>query len=162
MVFGYDYLGSTYTTYVSFAPKGSNFNAGSSYHHEASFAKEQLLAMSGDALLTIRTTGTEAVILRIFNGHGFGPAHVVPGTSGGAGEWFTVSQDPSGRIHVFSSRGLVRTYDLIEVSTPTGSTWTGARDLGHAIQDDYFTAALNSLGKGLVLGTSPAIGYPVP
>jgi hypothetical protein len=39
-------------------------------------------------------------------------------------------------------------------------------NLGNAIQNDQFAAALNTKGSGLVLGTSagtgPAFGYPVP
>jgi hypothetical protein len=72
-----------------------------------------------------------------------------------------MNQDPSGRVHVFSERGLVRTYHLLEVSTSTGASWTKPTDLGNAIKSIWFSAALNSHGRGLVLGTSPALGYPV-
>ena len=153
--------GSTYATYVEYAASGKDFNASSSYHRVGTFAKEQLIAMSGRALLTMRTTGSQALVLRLFNGRGFGPAHIVPGTSGGGPAWFTMNQDPSGRVHVFSERGLVRTYHLLEVSTSTGASWTRPTDLGNAIKSIWFSAALNSRGRGLVLGTSPALGYPV-
>ena len=158
---GSDNLGSTYATYVEFAARGKDFNVSSSYRRVGTFAKEQLIAMSGRALLTMRTTGSLALVLRLFNGSGFGPAHVVPGTSGGGPAWFTVNQDPSGRVHVFSERGLVRTYHLLEVSTSTGASWTRPTDLGNAIKSIWFSAALNSKGRGLVLGTTPAFGYPV-
>ena len=153
--------GSTYATYVEYAARGKNFNASSSYHRVGTFAKEQLIAMSGRALLTMRTTGSQALVLRLFNGRGFGPAHIVPGTSGGGPAWFTMNQDPSGRVHVFSERALVRTYHLLEVSTSTGARWTRPTDLGNAIKSIWFSAALNSHGRGLVLGNSPALGYPV-
>jgi hypothetical protein len=160
-----DYLSTDYTTYVAYAPAGRNFNASASYRRVASFNHEQLIAMSGDALLTIRTTGSQAVVLRLFNGKTFGPAHVVPGTAGGGPEWFAVDQDPSGRVHVFSDRGLAAaTYDLLEVSTSTGASWSGAVDLGNAIQSNTFGAALDSRGSGLVVGTEadePAWGFPV-
>jgi hypothetical protein len=160
-----DFLTTDYTTFVAYAPAGKDFNATGSYHRVASFAHEQLLAMSGRALLTIKTTGSQAVELRIFNGTGFGPAHVVPRTTGGAAEWFTVDQDPSGRVHVFSERALVApAYNLYEVSTSTGASWSAPVDLGDAIQSNTFNAALDADGTGLVVGTNagkPAWGYPV-
>jgi hypothetical protein len=160
-----DYDGTDYTTYVAYAPAGKNFDASASYHRVGAFDHEQLIAMSGDALLTIRTTGSEALVLRLFNGRSFGPAHVVPGTSGGGPEWFTVDQDPSGRVHVFSERAFSPvTYDLYEVSTATGASWSSPVDLGDAIQNNTFSAALDSSGSGLVVGTgadAPAWGYPV-
>jgi hypothetical protein len=160
-----DYDGTDYTTYVAYAAAKSNFNASSSYHNVGSFAHEQLIGMSGDALLTIKTTGSEAVELRIFNGKGFGPEHAVPGTTGGGPEWFAIEQDPSGRVHVFSERAFApRTYDLYEVSTVTGASWSSAADLGNAAASDYFSAALDADGTGLVLGTgsdAPAWGFPV-
>ncbi|HEY6792303.1 MAG TPA: hypothetical protein VI365_33830, partial [Trebonia sp.] len=110
-----DYLGSDYTTYVEYAPSGDNFDASGSYHNVGSFAHEQLIGISGDALLTEKTTGTDSLELRLFNGTGFGAAHAVPGTSGGGPEWFTIDQDPSGRVHVFSERAFSPvSYDLYE------------------------------------------------
>jgi hypothetical protein len=160
-----DYDGTDYTTYVAYAPAGKNFDVSASYHRVGGFNHEQLIAMSGDALLTIRTTGSEAVVLRLFNGTSFGPAHVVPGTSGGGPEWFAIDQDPSGRAHVFSERAFSPvSYDLYEVSTSTGASWSSPVDLGDAIQSNTFGAALDSAGSGLVVGTgadSPAWGFPV-
>lgn len=163
VLIGSDFIGSrTTTTYVEYASKGKNFDSSSSYRHVATFAGEHLLAMSGAALLTIRTKHGQAAVLRIFNGHGFGSAHVVPGTSGGGPEWFTVFQAPRGRIYVFSSRGLAKKiYDLIEVSTSNGSKWSKPVNLGNAIASTFFDAGLNRYGRGLVLGTDPARGYPV-
>jgi hypothetical protein len=158
-----DYDGSKYyTTYVAYARSGTNFNASGSYHNVAKIGREQLIGISGDALLTMQGTGKNALELRLFNGKGFGPAHVVPGTSGGGPEWFTLDQDPSGRVHVFNeSTHYPRIYNLYEVSTSTGAHWSGAVDLGDAIQSNEFAAALDARGSGLVLGTSPAWGYPV-
>jgi hypothetical protein len=157
-----DYLGSDYTTYVEYAAKGKNFDATGSYHGVGSFPHEQLMAMSGDALLTQQTTGSRPLKLRLFNGTKFGPAHVVPGTSGGGPEWFTADQDSSGKVFVFSERAFSPiTYDLYERSTWTGATWTGAVALGPAIQDGTFNVGLDANGSGLVLGTYPAWGFPV-
>lgn len=162
---GSDYDGTDYTTYVAYAAAESNFNTSSSYHNVGSFAHEQLIAMSGDALLTKKTTGNEALELRLFNGKSFGAVHTVPGTTGGGPEWFAVAQDPSGRVHVFSERAFSpRTYDLYEASTVTGASWTSAVDLGYAAASDYFSEALDADGTGLVLGTGsdePAWGFPV-
>jgi hypothetical protein len=157
-----DYDGTDYTTYVEYAPSGANFDATGSYHRVGSFPREQLIAMSGDALLTEETTGSESLKLRLFNGKTFGPAHVVPGTAGGGPEWFAIDQDPRGKVFVFSERADAPViYGLYDVSTWTGATWSGAVYLGYAGQDNTFAAGLDSNGTGLVLGTAPAWGYPV-
>jgi hypothetical protein len=158
---GSDFLGSDYTTYVAYAPSGDNFNASASYKTVGTFPHEHLIGMSGDALLTIQTTGQQNVLLRLFNGTSFGAAQVVPGTNGGGPEWFTVDQDPSGTSHVFSSRANVKTYHLLEVSTQDGSHWTKPVDLGNAVVSNEFSAGLDSTGSGLVLGLVPAWGHPV-
>ncbi len=161
---GSTFLGSRLTTtYVEYAPKGKDFNASKSYRDVATFAGEDLFAMSGDALLTIQSAHHRtAVLLRIFNGRSFGPAHVVPNTRGGGPEWFTVFTEPGGTVHVFSVRGLFRGYDMIEESTSTGRSWSRPRDLGLALRNDFFDAGLNARGRGIVLGTEPAWAYPVP
>ncbi len=76
-------------------------------------------------------------------------------------EWFGVDQDPSGTVHVFSSRAAVKTYDLLEVSTPTGSHWSHAVNLGSAEVSNAFAGALDANGTGLALGTAPPWGHPV-
>jgi len=158
---GSSYLGKDYSTYVAYAPSGHNFDSSGSYHTVGSFGHELLIGMSGRALLTLQTTGKQALLLRLFNGSSFGSPHIVPGTEGGGPEWFGVDQDPSGSVHVFSSRGFVRGYHLLEVSTSNGSHWSRPVDLGNAIVSNAFAAALDSRGSGLVLGTPPAWGYPV-
>jgi hypothetical protein len=157
-----DFLGKDYTTYVAYAHSGANFNSSASYHNVGLFSHEQLLAISGDALLTIQTTGKDLVQVRLFNGSKFGAPHAVPGTKGGGPEWFGIDQDPTGRVHVFSeTTHSARIYHLIEESTSTGASWSGPVDLGNAISSTSFGAALDARGSGIVLGTDPAIGYPV-
>jgi hypothetical protein len=159
-----DYDGpSFYETYVGYAASGSQFGVSSSYKQVGAFGKEQLIGMSGDALLTIQDDGHTSVELRLFNGKGFSPAESVPGTTGGGPEWFAVDQDPSGAVHVFSERGLATPiYDLIENTTTNGGkSWSAPVDLGNAIDDTGFAAALDSHGSGLVLGTSDPLAYPV-
>jgi hypothetical protein len=164
VLLGADFLGSaSYKTYVEYAKSGGNFNAAGSYRSVGAFAKEQLIGLSGNALLTLQDDGHSAVKLRLFNGTGFSAAHSVPGTAGGGPESFSVEQDPSGAVHVFSVRGLASpSYDLIERSTSNGGkTWSGRVDLGNAIDDNGFSAALDSHGAGLVLGAGEALAYPV-
>jgi hypothetical protein len=106
--------------------------------------------------------GKQALELRLFNGRSFGAAHVVPHTSGGGPAWFTIDQDPSGRVYVFSeSTRYSPLYHLFAESTSNGARWSASTDLGEAAQSDYFAAALDARGSGLVLGAEPAWGYPV-
>lgn len=162
---GYDVLGSTWRVHASYAKAGSNFNVTSSYKAVANFNNEQLIGQSGNALLTQQTKGSKAeLLLRLFNGSGFGAAHVVPHTSGGGPEWFGIVQDPKGETHVFSeSTHSSKLYHLIEESTSNGIRWSSPADLGNAIHSNSFSGALDSRGSGLILGTGGAQswGYPV-
>jgi hypothetical protein len=159
-----DFLGkSGYTTYVEYAgPTASPFTTAGSFAKVATIDGEQLLGISGRALLTVETGGKHWVRVRLFTGTKFGAPHNMPGSSGGGPEWFAVDQDPSGAVHVFSDRGLAHpAYDLLEYTTSNGTKWDAPVDLGHAIQSTAFSAGLDSHGSGLVLGTQPAWGYPV-
>jgi hypothetical protein len=157
-----DYLSTDYTTYVAFAPSGKNFNESSSYHNVGVFPHEQLIGISGGALLTIQTTGKQDLELRLFNGTGFGPAHVVPNHGGGGPGAYAIDQDGNGVVHVFTDTSRsAPTYHLFEVSSLSGATWSTPVDLGDAVQVNLFGVALDTTGSGLVLGTSPAWGYPV-
>jgi hypothetical protein len=152
----------TPTTKVMEAASGSNFDAASSYHAVASIGGQSLIAISGGALLTQQNSGSEALELRLFNGHGYGAAHQVPFTKGGGPEWFALDQDASGETHVFTeTTHLPQDYNLYEQSTSGGKNWTSPVDLGNAIDDNSFAVGLDAQGSGLLLGTSPAIGYPV-
>jgi hypothetical protein len=158
-----DYLGpSFYTTYIEYASAGNNFNEASSYHQVGSFGAEQLLGMSGDAMLTVQTSGKQDLLLRIFNGRGFGTAQVVPDSAGcNLGCDVSIDQDPSGAVHVFNERSAFD-YDLLEfTSTDGGQRWEPSVNLGNAIADGFFEAALDSHGSGLVLGTAEPLAYPV-
>jgi hypothetical protein len=159
-----DDLTSGYTTRVAYAAAGTNFDASSSYHIVGTFPDEQLVGISGGALLTENesTKGNDALELRIFNGTSFGSAHTVPDLAGGGPEWFAIDSDPGGHVHVFSeSTHLSPIYDLFEQTTSTGASWSTPLDLGSTSDNSDFAAALDANGSGLVLGTSPAIGYPV-
>ncbi len=117
--------------------------------------------MSGRALLTVRGTH-DTLVLRMFTGSGFGPARTVAHLHGGLGTWITVNQDPRGRVHVFAILASAN-YHLLEVSTSDGgASWTKAVNLGNGINSIYLSAAIAGNGSGMVLGTNPAWGYPVP
>lgn len=156
-----DYLSSDYTTYVAYAPAGKNFGQTASYHNVGVFPHEQFVGISGGALLTIQTTGKQDLELRLFDGTGFGAAHVVPSNGGGPGV-YAIDQ-AGGKVHVFTqdSRSMP-SYQLHEVSSATGTSWNGPVNLGGSVQDNVFGVALDGTGAGLVLGTGPAAwGYPV-
>ncbi len=158
---GYDNDGKIWQTFVKYAPAGSDFNAGGSFRKVITISNESLLGVSGSALLTIQTNRKEAVELRLFNGKEFGPAHAVPGTSGGGPEWFGIDQPAGGGTHVFTERGFAN-YDLIEYSTSGGTRWT-KHNLGSAIAGYSFSAGLDSRGTGLILGpgANQVTAYPV-
>jgi hypothetical protein len=160
---GDDNVGSPDTVRVAYARAGSNFDATSAYHVVGTFKDEEMIGLSGKALLTQQDSGRETLELRIFNGTSYGPAHAVPDTSGGGPEWFTVDTDPSGEVHVFNdSTHLPSLYGLYEESTASGTSWTRPFDLGDAVKNNGFAAGLDSQGSGLVLGfPGPATGYPV-
>jgi hypothetical protein len=155
----------SYLTSVKYASAGTAFGAAVSYASVGSFSNEELLGASGSALLTLEETGKYNVLLRIFNGHTFGAAHVVPGDSdfGGPVE-YTVDQDASGDIHVFNIMAR-KGYNLYEQSTRSGASWTSPVDLGNAIDSSYFNAGLDANGSGIMLGVglgkAKAIAYPV-
>ncbi len=150
-------------TYVEYAPSGDNFNESSSYSSVGHFDGQAEVAMSGNALLTVQTSGKHEMEVRFFNGTSFGAAHIVPGTKGcDLGCWVTLDQDPSGVTHFFSeTSSSTPLYDLFEYSTTNGSHWTSPVNLGDAERNNTFAAGLDSNGSGLVLGTDPAWGYPV-
>jgi hypothetical protein len=156
-----DYLSTDYTTYVAFAASGLDFNKTSSYHNVGTFPHEQLIGISGGALLTIKTTGKQQLELRLFDGTGFGAPHVVPSNGGGAGA-YAIDQDGNGLVHVFTDDSRSHpSYHLFEVTSFSGTTWSTPLNLGNAVQSSGLGTALDIAGSGLVLGTSPAFGYPV-
>jgi hypothetical protein len=149
-------------TKVEYAPSSSDFTATSSYMNVGTFSGESLIGMSGNALLTQKTSGSESLQLRFFTGTAFGAAHTVPGSSGGGPEWFTLDKSPGGVTHVFMSDSRTHEiYQLEEYSTTSGSSWTGPVGLANATRSDFLAAGVDSTGAGLVLGDSPALAYPV-
>jgi hypothetical protein len=159
-----DFDGSVNNTYVAYASAGKNFNASGSYHNVGRFGNETFVGMSGDALLTEAPSG--ALKVRLFNGTTFGAAHVVPalGELGGPA-WWSLDQDPRGRVHVFSARAFAPvSYALYLQSSSTGASWSSPVNLGNAITSDDFGSALDSIGSGVVVGTNdhePVWVYPV-
>ena len=142
-------------TIVSFAPAYST-----TFHRVGRFANQTLISMSGDALVTQRTTGKQPLVFRLFNGTSFGPAYNVPDSGGGGPHW-DIAHEASGRTFVFTER-FQDSYDLEMQSTTTGASWSGRTNLGSAIKSNGFSAALDNIGSGVVVGTSgPVTVFPV-
>ncbi len=143
-------------TIASFAPAGSTV-----FHKVGRFTGQQLIAVSGQALVTQLTSGSQSLVLRLFNGTSFGPPHVVPKSGGGGPNWNTAYETPAGRTFVFTERNQDG-YDLEGQSTISGSTWSTRVNMGSAIKSNAFSAAIDNTGAGIVVGTSgPLTVWPV-
>lgn len=142
-------------TIASAAPAGSTV-----FHTVGQFPNEDLLSVSGPALVTQQTTGNESVVLRLYNGTSFGPAHVVPVSGGGGPHWDIGAWSPAGTF-IFTER-YQDSYHLEMQSSVSGASWTGRTDLGDAVASNAFSVAMGSIGNGVVVGTSgPATVFPV-
>jgi hypothetical protein len=158
---GWDFDGNIESTHVEYAPANSDFNSASSYVKLPTIYGEQIVGMSGNALVTIQSGGKGSLELRLFNGKGFGPEHAVPHTGDSGPEWSGMQQDPSGVTHVFSERADAG-YDLIVLSTSSGNHWS-SYNAGNATDSYSFAAGLDSHGSGIVLGPGGNLvtAYPV-
>ena len=163
VLIGSDVLGSSYTTTVRFAPQGSDPAVPGSCGVVGTFPGEQLLGISGNAILTQLNDANSTVRLRLFTGSGLTAPSTVPGGSGGGPEWFSVTSDPAGRAHVFAETGR-NLYNLYPVVTADGVPWGARQFLGNAIASNGFSAAIDSSGTGILLGTgssSAASVFPI-
>lgn len=143
-------------TLASFATAGSTV-----FQPVGQFSGEQLITVSGQAMLTQQTSGSQSLVLRLFNGTGFGSASVVPDSGGGGPNWNTACETPDGTTFVFTERNQ-DSYDLEMQSTASGSAWTPRTNLGGAIANNEFAAAVDSSDSGVVVGTSgPVNVFPV-
>jgi hypothetical protein len=158
---GWDVDAKIESTHVDYAPAHSDFNSPGSYRTLKPIYGEQLIAMSGNALLTVQTGGKQSLELRLFNGKQFGPEHAVPHTANGGPEWFGMQQDPSGVTHVFSERADTG-YALVIMSTSSGTHWS-SYTAGNAIDSYSFNAGLDSHGSGIVIGpgANQVTAFPV-
>jgi hypothetical protein len=143
-------------TFASFAPAGSMVFA-----PLGQFSSQQLIAVSGQSMVTQLTSGSQSLEVRRFNGTTFGPPSVVPYTGGGGPNWNTAYQTPAGQTFIFTERNQ-DSYDLEMQSTTSGSSWSARTDLGNAVKSNEFAAALFNAGNGAVVGTTgPATVFPV-
>jgi hypothetical protein len=160
-----DIDGTKWSTNLEYAPSGSDFNDQSAYTTVGTFENEELLATSGNAVLTIQTTHHDLVQLRFFNGTGFTAPVAVPGLKNHAlGYWISIDKDPGGTTHIFSDTTFsTPLYELFETSTRTGSHFSKPDALGDGIDYNFYAAGLDANGSGLVLGVgdSKAEGFPV-
>jgi hypothetical protein len=152
-------------TKVEYAPSTSDFDASGSYTTVASFTNEELIGVSGNAVLTKQTNAHEHLLLRWFNGTGFSAPKAVPGFSNhGIGSWISFEQDPAGVTHVFSTSAFSSpTYHLFETSTRSGASFSTPVDFGNGIDYSYFASSLDTIGSGLAIGVGDgkAEAFPV-
>jgi hypothetical protein len=154
-------LPTSWATTVRFAASGSNPGLAASYSVVGNFPNEQLIAISGNAVLTQLGDAKSTMRLRLFNGTKFTAPSSVPGGKGGGPEWFGLDVDPSGLVHVFveSSRNG---YDVFQVTTRDDVKWSAERVLGDAISSTSFSAAIDKAGTGILFGTgAKATAYPI-
>jgi hypothetical protein len=125
------------------------------------FTGQRLIAVSGQAMVTQLTSGSQSLVFRLFNGKTFGAAHVVPVSGGGGPNWNTAIEAGSGRTFIFTERNQ-DSYDLEQQSTTSGSSWSARTNMGSAIDSSAFAGALDNIGSGVVVGTSgPVTVWPV-
>ncbi len=151
-------------TDVEWATFGSNFNEKSSYSHPMVIHKEDLLGMSGDALLTdgngSLTGGTER--LYFWNGTTFGSAHKVPEPKNGDDGYWSIQQ-AGGVVHVFFLNRR-NGYDIYSETTRNGVTWSPLTVYNTAITSDDLAPVLAPQGWGLVFECStdgPSLAQPI-
>ena len=155
-----DLTSAGYSTTIRYAASGLNPGLAASYTTVDTFRGEQLIAISGDAVLTMGNDSKSTLKLRLFNGTTFTAPSAVPGGKGGGPEWFSVDVDPSGLAHVFivTSRD---SYHIFQVTTRDDVHWSAADTIGNAVLDNHFAAAIDKAGTGIVVGTSTATIYPI-
>jgi hypothetical protein len=149
-------------SYVLFAPRGSNFNDSSSYSPAGTFQKEDVTALSGNALLTNpggSLTGGER--LRFFNGTSFGAAHTVPEPQGRDDGYFNL-QEVGGAVHVFFLNRR-HSYDIYSETTRDGVHWSSRAIYNTAITSDSLMPVLGPRGAGLLYETDskPLLAQPI-
>jgi len=141
-------------TYVEYAASGSDFNSSGSYKSVATFANEDTVALSGNALLTDpHGSLTGGDVLRFFNGTSFSKAYKVPDSKAGDDGYFAM-QDTDGTVNVFFL-GRRDSYDLFEDSTRNGVTWTQRR-FASAINSGDLVPVLAGSGVGVVYEAASA------
>jgi hypothetical protein len=155
-----DLLSGGYSTTIRYAASGLNPGLAASYGVIGTFPGERLVAINGDAVLTVGEDSKSTLKLRMFNGTKFTAPSAVPGGKGGGPEWFALDVDPSGLAHVFvvTSR---HSYDIFQVTTRDDVHWSAADFIGDAVADDYFSAAVDKAGTGIAVGTATATIYPI-
>jgi hypothetical protein len=149
---------------VAFAP-AADILTQSAYATVGTFDHEQLLAMSGNALLTQSTVGADKVQLREYNGSRWSAPETVPNYKNFGPSSWQIAEDSAGQVDVFSDLSDATGYNLyLTTTTNDGKTWTKDQNLGRAIDGGAFDNSLDSIGAGLVEGgneDNKAIGYPV-
>jgi hypothetical protein len=152
VLLGSDDAGTPDLTTVRFAPSGTDPSNAGSYSVVGTFHNEELLGISGDAVLTERGDAEDTVLLRLYTSHGFTAPTVVPGGKSGGPEWFAVDTDPAGRVHVFVETSR-ESHNVFQDVTSDGVHWSSGHVLGDAVASNGFGAAIDHSGSGILVGS---------
>jgi hypothetical protein len=148
-------------TRVEYEPASLGVNSTSSYKTVGAFNNEEVVAISGDALLTDPGGSlTGGVRLRLFNGTSFGPSYRVPEPKSPDDGYFTL-QVAGGTVHVFF---IARRsgYDLETETTVNGRIWSPLQQYSTAITSSSLGPVLNGLGDGVVFENDGTPLYAQP
>jgi hypothetical protein len=160
LVASYALGSSSSTTTVEYAPSGANFNDPSAYSVVATLAGQQVLGLSGNALLTNNGSLTHGAQLRLFNGSSFGAPATVPEPSTGDDGYWSI-QETGSVVHVFYLNRR-NNYDIYE-ATRTGAHWAPLAIYNTAVTSGSLVPVLGPTGSGLVYETSssPLLAQPI-
>jgi hypothetical protein len=149
-------------TYVYYAHAGSDFNEASSYTLVDTIRNQQVVTLSGRAILTVPSDSlTTGGIISFFGGSSFGSDHRVPDSAAGDDGYWTM-QLTGATAHVFFL-GRRDSYDVIQETTTTGATWSHQVLYGSAIDSDLLVPVLGPTGAGQVFETegTPQLCQPI-
>lgn len=153
-----------YTTTLRLLPSGDAPTSANLWATVGTLPNEQLIGVSGNAILTEVGNNADTVRLRRYTDSGLSAPSTVPGASGGGPEWFAVVTDPAGRVHALEETARTG-YELQQVVTSDGVHWSAPQSLGDAVVSDGFAGAYSAKGSGFIAGVASDLSstpvYPV-
>jgi hypothetical protein len=149
-------------TYVWYASAGHNFNMTSSYKLVNTFHGQDVVDLSGGAMLTTPSSSiTSGGDIAFFNGTAMGPGHRVPDSKAGDDGYWSM-QEVGPTAHVFFE-GRRDSYDLIHEATADGVHWSGQTLYGSAIHSVDPVPVLGPTSAGQVFESdgAPQLSQPI-
>ncbi|HEY8081148.1 MAG TPA: hypothetical protein VIE15_03580, partial [Acidimicrobiales bacterium] len=149
-------------TYVWYASSGHDFNMTSSYKLVNTFHGQDVVDLSGGAMLTIPSSSiTSGGDIAFFNGTALGPGHRVPDSKAGDDGYWAM-QEVGLTAHVFFE-GRRDSYDLIHEATSDGVHWSGQTLYGSAIHSSDPVPVLGPTSAGQVFESdgAPQLSQPI-